>query len=125
MASAEVPAVLKGGISLPVFKTSPSRSDQQGHVRHYSGVLVVTRDNALSSCAVAVDALPGAEVHMRHPETARLVVVLEGDSVDRHEELLQKIRSIPGVLLASLVYHYVDDNRSGAQEEQGAGGEVA
>ena len=90
--------------------------------RHYSGVLVVTRDDALSVCAEAVDALDGVEVHMRHPESARLVAVLEGDSVAGQEERLQQIRSIPGVMLASLVYHYVDENPGVGPEAAATGG---
>ena len=124
MASTAVPAVLKNRAGLPADKAAPSQESEQGNARHYSGVLVVTRGDALACCADAVDALEGAEVHMRHPETARLVAVLEGDSVAQHEDLLQRIRSIPGVLLASLVYHYVDANRSAALEEQAAGGEA-
>jgi nitrate reductase NapD len=124
MASVEVPAVLKNSVDLPTGKAVPSPENESGLARHYSGVLVVTRDDALSSCADAVNALDGAEVHMRHPETARLVAVLEGDSVDLHEDLLQRIRSIPGVLLASLVYHYVDENGSAVPGEKAAGGET-
>ncbi len=124
MASVEVPAVLRNSVDLPAGKAAPSPENERDLARHYSGILVVTRDDALSSCADAVDALQGAEVHMRHPETARLVVVLEGDSVVLHEDLLQQIRSIPGVLLASLVYHYVDENRSAVPGDEAAGGEA-
>lgn len=90
--------------------------------RHYSGVLVVTSSDALSACADAVDALAGVEVHMRHPESARLVAVLEGDSAAGQEERLQQIRAIPGVMLASLVYHYVDENPEAGPEEAVTGG---
>jgi nitrate reductase NapAB chaperone NapD len=96
-------------------KTMPMSSDIEvrGNAQHYSGVLVVTEKGAVDHCAEAIDALDGVEVHLRHPETARLVAVLEGDSVAVHEGHLERIRAVPQVLMAGLVYHYVDENPEG------------
>ena len=91
--------------------------------RHYSGVLVVTEKGAVDHCAEAIDALDGVEVHLRHPETARLVAVLEGESVAVHEGHLERIRAVPRVLMAGLVYHYVDENPDADAKEPATDGE--
>jgi nitrate reductase NapD len=113
MTFSEVPAGLRDGEGMT--PGPPARADhgRQGDARHYSGVLVVTESGAVDRCADAVDALEGVEVHLRHHETARLVAVLEGDSVAAHEQHLDRIRAVPQVLMASLVYHYVDENPEG------------
>ncbi len=86
---------------------------------HYSGVLIIVSPERLEPCARDLDALEGVEVHYRHPESGRLVAVLEGRSADDHLEMLRRIQAVPGVLVAAPVYHYFDDppNAAGAPGE--------
>lgn len=93
------------GTPLPAF----TASEDVPEGRHYSGVVVVTKGEHLDACSQAIDGMEQAEVHLCHRETSRLVVVLEGRTVAENEAALGKIRILPGVVLAGLVYHYVDD----------------
>ncbi|NIM00476.1 MAG: nitrate reductase formation protein NapD [Acidobacteria bacterium] len=77
---------------------------------HYSGVVIIVPPDRIERCARDIDALSGVEVHYRHPESGRIVVVLEGRNADEHLEMLRTIQAVPGVLVAAPVYHYVDED---------------
>ncbi len=77
---------------------------------HYSGIVVIVPPERIEGCARDLDALAGVEVHYRHPESGRIVAVLEGPSADAHVEMLRRIQALPGVLVAAPVYHYLDEN---------------
>ena len=98
------------GMPLPVF----TASEDAPEVRHYSGVVVVTKGDHIDACSQAIDEMEQAEVHLCHRETSRLVAVLEGRTVAENEAALEQIRILPGVVMAGLVYHYVDDENGSA-----------
>ena len=77
---------------------------------HYSGVVVIVPPEQIERCARDLDALADVEVHYRHPESGRIVAVLEGPSADAHLETLRRIQAVPGVMVAAPVYHYQDEN---------------
>lgn len=81
---------------------------------HYSGVLVVVPPDRLDECRLALDELPGVEVHHCHLSSGRIVVVHESASLEEQEERLLQIRALPGVMLAELVYHYLDEETAAA-----------
>jgi len=87
-------------------------SDEQAH---YSGIVVIVRPDRLDSCVSDLDALPGVEVHYRHPESGRIVVVIEGRSTEEHLEMLRRIQALSDVLVAAPVYHYVQTNPEGVK----------
>lgn len=87
---------------------------------HYSGVLVIARPEDLDSSAHAVDGLENVEVHLRDEPRGRLIAVLESGDAAGQETLLRRIREVPGVLSAALVYHYIDNPAAGHT----AGGEL-
>jgi nitrate reductase NapAB chaperone NapD len=76
---------------------------------HYSGILVVTDPHDLTDCAGKIDDLVGVEVRHHYPELGRMILVQESDSLEQQERGLRAIRAVPGVRLAELVYHHVDD----------------
>jgi nitrate reductase NapAB chaperone NapD len=78
---------------------------------HYSGVVIQTTPARVDDCARALDALSGVEVHYRHPGSGRIIAVLESETREGQEERLVRVQSVPGVILAELVYHYVDSPR--------------
>jgi nitrate reductase NapD len=80
--------------------------------RHYAGVVVATAPEHLETCAQELDALPGIEVHGREPSTGRIVIVQEADSVEEQQDLLARVRTLPRVHFAALVYHYVDSEET-------------
>jgi len=75
---------------------------------HYWGVVVIVPPDRVEPCARDLGALAGVEVYHRHPESGRIVVVLEGRAVEEHLETLRRIQAVPDVLVAAPVYHYVD-----------------
>lgn len=80
---------------------------------HYSGILVIARPEDLDASARAVDSLENVEVHLRDRPRGRMIAVLESDDAAGQEILLRRIREVPGVLSAALVYHYVDNPAAG------------
>jgi nitrate reductase NapD len=75
---------------------------------HISSLVVQAVPAAAEAAARLIGGIPGAEVHGRGP-TGKLVVTLE--TSDAAGVLLQidAIRALPGVLLAELVYHQVEE----------------
>lgn len=74
-----------------------------------SGLLVMTRPEAMPQVIDTLNALPGVEVHQQDPH-GRLVVVMEADSVRAETDGLRRIQALPGVLVAEMVYHYFEDD---------------
>lgn len=83
-----------------------------------SGILVVTPPQELETTQEALNALDGVEVFHTDPQTGRMVVVQEAESVDDEVAGLQRIKALPGVSVAEMVYHYFGDEAqtSGASE---------
>lgn len=75
-----------------------------------SGILVVTRPQRLEEMVTTLNALPGVEVHHSDPQTGRIVLVQEADSVDAEVAGLRRIQSLPEVALAEMVYHYFGED---------------
>lgn len=77
-----------------------------------SGIAVSLRPSLFAEAAEQIGLLPGVEIHHRDPASHRLVVVQEAASVDAEVEGLKRIKSIPGVIVAELVYHYFAEDES-------------
>lgn len=75
---------------------------------HYSGILVVSDPRRADDCARGVEALPGIEVHLRYPESGRLIAVQETATAGEQEAGLRRIQALPGVVFAALVHHVID-----------------
>jgi nitrate reductase NapD len=75
-----------------------------------SGVLVVVPAADTAAAVEALGALPGVEVHHTHPETGRIVVTVEAETVPDEVEALQRIKALPGVVLAEMVYHNFEED---------------
>jgi nitrate reductase NapD len=76
---------------------------------HYSGVLILASPGQLGECVRELDALPGVEVRFRYPESGRIIAVQESETIDSQEDGLRRIRALPQVMSAGLVYHHVND----------------
>ena len=76
---------------------------------HYSGLLVITLPGRLDDTIEALEGRAGITVSIRDPDGIRMIVVLEAASRDHLEELHQQVTSLPGVVTALPVVHYVDD----------------
>ncbi|MFN3749966.1 MAG: chaperone NapD [Thiobacillus sp.] len=80
-----------------------------------SGILVMVRPENLSAVVTELNALPGVEVHLEDP-AGRLVVVLEAESVRAETDGLRRIKTVPGVLMAEMVFHYFEDDEESLSE---------
>ncbi len=80
-----------------------------------SGILVLARPENLPAVVAALDALPGVEVHQQDAQ-GRLVVVLEADGVRAEVDGLRRIKTVPGVLMAEMVFHYFEDDGESLSE---------
>jgi nitrate reductase NapD len=78
---------------------------------NYSGILVMTRPQNISTVSDALDALEGVEVFQQEPETGRIVAVLEAENIKTETDLLKAIKSLPDVAAAEMVYHYFEDDQ--------------
>ena len=91
-----------------------------GEPVHYSGVVVIVPPDRVETCARDLGTLAGVELHYRHPESGRIVAVLEGRTAEENLEILRRIQAIPDVLVAAPVYHYVDATPDVAEGEAGS-----
>ena len=81
-----------------------------------SGIAVSVQPGQFDNTLANLGDLPGVEVFHQDATSARIVVVQEAESVDAEVEGLKRIKSIPGVMVAELVYHYFAEDESLAQQ---------
>jgi nitrate reductase NapAB chaperone NapD len=70
-----------------------------------SGILVVARPGRLDDALQALRELPGVDVHQHEAPTGRIVVTQEAESAGAEAEGLRRLRALPDVATAELVYH--------------------
>ncbi|MFC1233439.1 MULTISPECIES: chaperone NapD [unclassified Vibrio] len=75
---------------------------------HVSSLAVHAAADKLEAVKAAIEAMPGTEVPGTS-EVGKLVVVIEGDSRDSLADRFDKIKLLPGVLAATLVFHQMDE----------------
>lgn len=78
-----------------------------------SGILVVARPGCHTDVVDSLRALEGLEVHQVEEETGRIVAVQEAADINAEVAALRRIKALPNVLMAEMVYHYVaEDERA-------------
>jgi nitrate reductase NapD len=75
-----------------------------------SGILVVVPVSAIASTIEALGSLPGVDVHHTDAATGRIVVTQEAETVAAEVEGLKRIKALPSVILAEMVYHHFEDD---------------
>jgi nitrate reductase NapD len=75
-----------------------------------SGILVVVPPDRYEEALAALGALDGVEVHHTDPATGRIVVTQEGETVGDEVAGLRRIKALPCVTLAEMVYHHFEDS---------------
>ena len=82
-----------------------------------SGILVVSTPAEIDKLIDTLNAMPGLEVHHVDRETSKLIVVQEAESI--HDEVagLKKIKKLPGIVLADMVYHYFAEDENLEQSD--------
>ncbi len=77
-----------------------------------SGILVVAKPEQCEEVVKVLATLPGIEVHQTDPETGKIVIVQEAESIDKEADGARRIQEIPGVVSVNMVYHYFADDPS-------------
>ena len=81
-----------------------------------SGILIITTPAEIDALIDVLNAMPGVEVHHIDRDNNKLIVVQEADSIHNEVDGLKKIKKLPGIVLADMVYHYLADDESPAPE---------
>lgn len=80
---------------------------------NYSGILVMARPESHTQVIASLNALEGVEVHQVDVATGRIVAVQEAEDIHAEIEGVKRIKAIPDVIMAEMVYHYLaDDERN-------------
>ena len=74
-----------------------------------SSILVHSVPSHIDCVNASLVNIPGVEVHYRCQDTGRLVVIQELPDSASEMDGLNHIKSLPHVLAAELVYHYLED----------------
>jgi nitrate reductase NapD len=73
-----------------------------------SSILVMTLEPHLESTISALTAIDGLEVHYCDRTSGRIIVTQEAENTHDEVSGLQRIKSLPYVVLAEMVYHYCE-----------------
>jgi periplasmic nitrate reductase NapD len=77
---------------------------------NYSGIVVICRPDEVPAVADRLGELPGVEVHYREQEQGKIVVVQEAETVAAEMDGIKRIKRLPGVILADMMYHYFEED---------------
>ena len=75
-----------------------------------SGIVVAVHPKKLQEGIAALNAISNIEVHQSDESTGQIVVVQEADNVNLEIDGLKKIKALPIVTYAEMVYHYLADD---------------
>ena len=82
-----------------------------------SGILIISTPSEIDTLIDSLNAMPGVEVHHIDRENSKLIVVQEAEAVHKEVDGLKKIKKLPGIVLAEMVYHYLAEDESLAPEK--------
>ncbi len=77
---------------------------------NYSGIVVICQPEDVPAVADRLSALPGVEVHYREQAQGKIVVVQEAENVNAEMDGIKRIKRVPGVILADMMYHYFEED---------------
>ena len=81
-----------------------------------SGILVVSTPAEIDQLIDTLNAIPDIEVHHVDRDSCKMIVVQEAESINDEIAGLKKIKKLPGIVLAEMVYHYFAEDGSLAPE---------
>lgn len=76
-----------------------------------SGIVVICQPQNLATVSAALAALPGVEVHFEDRDQGKIIVVQEALSIAAEMNGLLRIKAVPGVILADMLYHYFEEDQ--------------
>lgn len=71
-----------------------------------SSILVVTNESKIHDTIGDLSKIDGLEIHYCENQSGRIIVTQEAEDTDMHIAGLQRIKSLPNVVFAEMVYHY-------------------
>ncbi len=77
-----------------------------------SAILVITAPAEVNACMILLGDLPGITVHHSDPATGKIIVTQEAESIDVEIEGLKHIKSLHGVAMAEMIYHYFEQDEA-------------
>ena len=75
-----------------------------------SGILVVVPPEYVAASIEILDHLNGIEVHHCDRETGRIIVTQEAETIQAEVDGLKRIKALPHVILAEMVYHCFEED---------------
>ncbi len=87
------------------------RSSQPGDARsggHVASLMVQARPQHMDHLAPALTAISGVEVHGSN-DAGRMIVTVEADNDGHFMDIMSRIEGTENVVMASLVYHQIED----------------
>ncbi len=75
-----------------------------------SSILIVTEPYHMDKCITQLNSLPGVSVHFSDIESARIIAIQEAESINAEVDGLKRIKTLPLVLFAEMVYHYFEND---------------
>ncbi len=77
-----------------------------------SGILVLAAPAQVEAVAHRLRALDGVDIHHVESATGRIIVTQEAESVAAEIDGLKRIRTIAGVVMAEMAYHWFEEDAS-------------
>ena len=77
-----------------------------------SGILVVASRERQQEVVDGLGAIGGVEVHQVDEATGRIIVVQEAADIHAEIDGLKRIKAVPHVLMAEMVYHYLAEDQT-------------
>jgi len=77
-----------------------------------SGIVVAVPPAKVNEGVAALNAINNIEVHQADESSGQIVIVQEADNVNLEIDGLKKIKALPMVTYAEMVYHYVADDQN-------------
>lgn len=75
-----------------------------------SGILVVAKPEWQANVVGALGDLAGVEVHQVDEVSGRIIAVQEAEDIHAEIEGVKRIKALPHVVMADMVYHYIADD---------------
>ncbi|NTV94081.1 MAG: chaperone NapD [Thiobacillus sp.] len=75
-----------------------------------SGILVVAKPEWQADVVGALGDLVGVEVHQVDGVSGRIIAVQEAEDIHAEIEGVKRIKALPHVIMADMVYHYIADD---------------
>lgn len=75
-----------------------------------SGILIETKPEWLAEVVRQLNCMDGVEVHQVDEAEGRIVAVQEAADIHAELESIKKIKALPHVILAEMVYHYIAED---------------